>query len=76
LVALTELVEAGKVTPIIGGTYPLGQTAEGIRHVAAGHARGTLVIAVRPSTEENHMPTNQARHAEAEGDAALVTVAA
>ena len=46
LVALKELVEAGKVTPVIGRTYPLGQTAEAIGHVAAGHARGTLVIAV------------------------------
>jgi NADPH:quinone reductase-like Zn-dependent oxidoreductase len=46
LVVLKGLVEAGKVTPVIGGTYPLGQTAEAIGHVAAGHARGTLVIAV------------------------------
>jgi NADPH:quinone reductase-like Zn-dependent oxidoreductase len=51
LVALKELVEAGTVTPVIGGTYPLGQTAEAIGHVAAGHARGTLVITViRPSS--------------------------
>jgi len=46
LVALKELVEAGKVTPVIGGTYPLQRTAEAIGHVATGHARGTLVIAV------------------------------
>jgi len=46
LVALKELVEAGIVTPVIGGTYPLGQTAEAIGHVATGRARGTLVIAV------------------------------
>jgi NADPH:quinone reductase-like Zn-dependent oxidoreductase len=46
LVALKDLVEAGKVTPVIGGTYPLSQTADAIGHVAAGHARGTLVIAV------------------------------
>jgi NADPH:quinone reductase-like Zn-dependent oxidoreductase len=53
LVVLKELVEAGKVTPVIGGTYPLNQTAEAIGHVAAGHARGTLVIAVsRPSSAD------------------------
>ncbi len=46
LVALKELVEAGKVAPVIGGTYPLPETAKAIEHVAAGHARGTLVIAV------------------------------
>jgi NADPH:quinone reductase-like Zn-dependent oxidoreductase len=44
--ALKELVEAGQVTPVIGGTYPLGRTADAISQVAAGHARGTLVIAV------------------------------
>jgi NADPH:quinone reductase-like Zn-dependent oxidoreductase len=51
LVALKELVEAGKVTPVIGGTYPLTETATAIGQVAAGHARGTLVISVaRPPT--------------------------
>jgi NADPH:quinone reductase-like Zn-dependent oxidoreductase len=52
LVALKELVEAGKVTPVIGGTYPLAQTDKAISRVAAGHALGTLVIAVaRPPTD-------------------------
>jgi NADPH:quinone reductase-like Zn-dependent oxidoreductase len=46
LVALKALVEAGKLTPVIGGTYPLAQTREAISHVAAGHARGTLAITV------------------------------
>jgi NADPH:quinone reductase-like Zn-dependent oxidoreductase len=51
LVALKELVEASKVTPVIGGTYPLDQTAQAIGEVASGHARGTLVISVsRPPT--------------------------
>jgi NADPH:quinone reductase-like Zn-dependent oxidoreductase len=46
LVALKDLVEAGKVTPVIDRTYPLIQTPEAIDHVAAGHARGTVVISV------------------------------
>jgi NADPH:quinone reductase-like Zn-dependent oxidoreductase len=46
LVALRGLVEAGKVTPVIDRTYPLIETPEAIGHVAAGHARGTVVIAV------------------------------
>jgi len=50
LLALTELVKAGTVTPVIGGTYPLDRTAEAIGHVATGHARGTLVLTVAPST--------------------------
>ena len=46
LVALKDLVEAEKVRPVIDRTYPLIQTPEAIDHVAAGHARGTVVISV------------------------------
>ena len=46
LAVLKDLVEAGKVVPVIDGTYPLSETPEAIEHVAAGHARGTIVIAV------------------------------
>jgi NADPH:quinone reductase-like Zn-dependent oxidoreductase len=48
LVALKELVEAGKVTPVIDGTYPLSETPAAIGHVGDGHARGTVVIVVAP----------------------------
>jgi NADPH:quinone reductase-like Zn-dependent oxidoreductase len=47
LLVLKELVEAGKVRPVIDGTYPLGGTPAAIGHVAAGHARGTVVVKVR-----------------------------
>jgi NADPH:quinone reductase-like Zn-dependent oxidoreductase len=46
LVALKELVEAGKVTPVIDAAYPLRETPRAIGHVAAGHARGTVVLAI------------------------------
>jgi NADPH:quinone reductase-like Zn-dependent oxidoreductase len=46
LVALKELVEAGSIRPVIDGTYPLSETAQAIRRVATGHARGTVVITV------------------------------
>ena len=46
LVALMSLVEGGKVTPVIDATYPLARTPDAIGHVAAGHARGTVVITV------------------------------
>ena len=46
LVALGELVEAGKVTPVIDRTYVLAETPKAIAHVAAGHARGTVVVSV------------------------------
>ena len=50
LLVLKELVEAGKVTPVIDGTYPLRETPRAIGHVAAGHARGTVVLAIDPAT--------------------------
>jgi NADPH:quinone reductase-like Zn-dependent oxidoreductase len=46
LIALKELVEAGQITPVIGGTYPLDRTRQAIERVAGGHARGTLVISM------------------------------
>jgi len=46
LVVLKELVEAGKVTPVIDRTYPLSETPKAIARVASGRARGTLVITV------------------------------
>lgn len=46
LQAVTELIRAGKVNPIVGRTYPLSEAADAIRDLAAGHARGKLVIAV------------------------------
>jgi NADPH:quinone reductase-like Zn-dependent oxidoreductase len=46
LLILKELIEAGKVTPVIDGTYPLGRTPEAVDHVAEGHACGTVVVTV------------------------------
>jgi NADPH:quinone reductase-like Zn-dependent oxidoreductase len=44
LIDLTELIEAGKITPVIGRTYPLEETAEAMSHVGDGHARGKVAI--------------------------------
>lgn len=46
LLALKELIEAGKVTPLIDRTYPLTEAASAIRYLAEGHARGKIVITV------------------------------
>jgi NADPH:quinone reductase-like Zn-dependent oxidoreductase len=46
LVALKDLIEAGKVTPVIGRTYPLAAAPEAIDYVGLGHARGKVVITV------------------------------
>jgi NADPH:quinone reductase-like Zn-dependent oxidoreductase len=46
LQALKELIEAGKVTPVIDRTYPLIEAPDAIRYLADGHARGKIVITV------------------------------
>jgi NADPH:quinone reductase-like Zn-dependent oxidoreductase len=46
LIVLKELIEAGKVTPVIDRTYPLSETPEAIRHVETGHPQGKVVITV------------------------------
>jgi NADPH:quinone reductase-like Zn-dependent oxidoreductase len=46
LVVLKELIEAGKVTPVVDKAYPLSQVPEAIRHLQEGHARGKVAITV------------------------------
>jgi NADPH:quinone reductase-like Zn-dependent oxidoreductase len=46
LIALTDLIETGKVTPVIDRTYDLSETAAAIRYLEEGHARGKVVITV------------------------------
>jgi NADPH:quinone reductase-like Zn-dependent oxidoreductase len=49
LSALAELIEAGDISPVIDRTYPLTDTAEAIRHLLDGRARGKLVVTVSPA---------------------------
>ena len=46
LIVLKDLIDAGKIMPVIDGTYPLSGAAGAIDHVGDGHARGTVVITV------------------------------
>jgi len=43
---LSDLMQTGKVTPVIDRTYKLSETAEAMRYFEEGHARGKVVIAV------------------------------
>ena len=46
MLVLKELIEAGKVTPVIDRTYPLSEVSKAIRYLEDGHARGKVVITV------------------------------
>lgn len=41
---LKDLIEAGKVTPVIDRTYSLSETPQAIRYIEEGRARGGVVI--------------------------------
>jgi len=55
LLVLKELIEAGKVVPVIDRCYPLKEAPAAIRYSAEGHARGKVVIRVTPTAAD--LPT-------------------
>jgi NADPH:quinone reductase-like Zn-dependent oxidoreductase len=46
LLVLKELMEAGKLTPLVGRTYPLSEAGEAISWFGEGHAEGKIVLTV------------------------------
>jgi NADPH:quinone reductase-like Zn-dependent oxidoreductase len=46
LQALKELIESGKVSPVIDRTYPLSDLPDAMRYLEEGHARGKVVVTV------------------------------
>jgi NADPH:quinone reductase-like Zn-dependent oxidoreductase len=46
LLTLRDLIEAGKLTPVIGRTYPLREAPQAIRYLEQGHAQGKVVLTV------------------------------
>jgi NADPH:quinone reductase-like Zn-dependent oxidoreductase len=57
MIVLKELIESGKLTPVIGETYPLSEAPEAIWHLEEGRARGKVVITVRGEPERSIHPT-------------------
>ncbi len=51
LVFVKELIEAGRVVPVIDRCYPLSETAEAIGYLEQGHARGKVVITVEQTSK-------------------------
>jgi len=50
LVFLKELIETGKVVPVIDRRYPLSEVAEALRYYGERHSRGKVVITVEQGT--------------------------
>ena len=48
LVFMKELLESGKVVPVIDGCYPLSKTAEALWYFEKEHTHGKVVITVEP----------------------------
>jgi NADPH:quinone reductase-like Zn-dependent oxidoreductase len=46
MMVLADLMQSGKVTPVIDRTYKLSDVPEALRYLEQGHARGKVVIAV------------------------------
>ena len=46
LLVLKELIESGKVTPVIDRSYPLAEATQAVRYLEQGHALGKVVITV------------------------------
>src|SRR5918998_3459591 len=44
LLVLKELIESGKLTPVIDRTYPLAEVPEAIQYLEEGHAQGKVVV--------------------------------
>ena len=51
LLVIGELLETGKVVPVIDRRYPLSKTAEAIRYLETLHARGKVIIHVEPAVQ-------------------------
>lgn len=51
LVLLKDLLEAGRVVPVIDRRYPLSDAAEALRYLEEGHAQGKVVITVEHSND-------------------------
>src|SRR5277367_2312160 len=57
LLLLKDLLEAGKIVPVIDRRYPLGEVAEALRYREEGHAQGKVVITIHhgKDVQDSHL---------------------
>ncbi len=55
---LTELLEAGKVIPVIDRCYPLDEVPDAMRYLGEGHARGKIVITMEGKDKDRQLLTH------------------
>lgn len=60
LTVLADLIQAGKVKPVIDRTYPFHQLPEAMRYLEEGHARGKVVLTVGDNIEPLSRVANRA----------------
>lgn len=58
LVVLKDLIEAGKVTPVVGSTYSLQEVPRAMRDLIEGRLQGKTVIAVKPAAASGEERTS------------------
>jgi NADPH:quinone reductase-like Zn-dependent oxidoreductase len=51
LIAITELIEAGKITPVVDRTFSLNEAPKAIDYLVDGHARGKIAVTVNDADE-------------------------
>lgn len=59
LTILADLIQTGKVKPVIDRTYPFNQLPEAMRYLEEGHARGKVVVTVGDNIEPLAPSTNR-----------------
>jgi len=59
LTVLGDLMQTGKVTPVIDRTYKLTEFTDAIRYLEAGHARGKVVVTMEANNETAPVTTNR-----------------
>lgn len=50
---LGELVQAGKIVPVIDRCFPFNEIPDALRYLGEGHARGKIVITVMQDHQES-----------------------